>query len=196
MTQLPFLSALQNGESLALPLWLPRPTTPFNTCIQLSKPTGCRIRILLSRRSPCAAVLRWIPTANRRRITSAHSATRLGSMYYTYGALSAEWERIPAETAFGRKRVLHILAQERVDQTRGRPVRPSSNNSACSTRTSGRSFKARSSTRGGCDRDADGPGRDHGTDGRRSERLPGGERPSIVCNSKAEPSSRSIPATR
>ena len=34
----------------------------------------------------------------------------------------AEWERIPAETSFGRKRVLHVLAQERVDQTRGKPL--------------------------------------------------------------------------
>ena len=43
-------------------------------------------------------------------------------MYFTYGAMAAEWERVPAETSFGRKRVLHILAQERVDQTRGKPL--------------------------------------------------------------------------
>jgi lambda family phage portal protein len=33
-----------------------------------------------------------------------------------------EWERIPAETDWGRKRVLHIFSKDRVDQSRGKPV--------------------------------------------------------------------------
>src|SRR4030095_15961231 len=35
LTQLVFRSALENGEALCLPLWLPRNDTPFNTCLQL-----------------------------------------------------------------------------------------------------------------------------------------------------------------
>jgi lambda family phage portal protein len=36
--------------------------------------------------------------------------------------LATQWERIPAETVWGRKRVIHCMAQERVDQTRGKPL--------------------------------------------------------------------------
>ena len=38
------------------------------------------------------------------------------------GGIAGEWECIPAETDWGRKRVLHIYTQDRVDQTRGKPM--------------------------------------------------------------------------
>ena len=122
MTQLVFRSALQNGESLALPLWLPRNETPFNTCIQLvetdrlSNPQFAFPTLTL--RGGVEMDLYGKPLAYYIRTFG----DAVGLMYYTYGALAAEWQRVPAETAFGRKRVLHILAQERVDQTRGKPL--------------------------------------------------------------------------
>ena len=122
MTQLVFRSALQNGESLALPLWMPRNDTPFNTCIQLvetdrlSNPRFAFPSLTL--RGGVEMDLYGKPLAYYIRTFG----DAVGLMYYTYGALAVEWERIPAETSFGRKRVLHILAQERVDQTRGKPL--------------------------------------------------------------------------
>lgn len=125
MTQLVFRSTLQNGEALALPLWLERPTTPWKTCLQLVDPDRLS--------NPGFT----IPTLNLRggvemddygkptgyyiaKITIWPGIYMAGTNMIVGG--SSEWERIPAETAWGRKRVLHIYSQDRVDQTRGKPI--------------------------------------------------------------------------
>lgn len=38
------------------------------------------------------------------------------------GQAAAEWERIPAFTAWGRRRFVHLMDRERTGQSRGRPV--------------------------------------------------------------------------
>jgi lambda family phage portal protein len=120
LTQLVFRSTLQNGEALALPLWLERAETPFRTCLQL---------VDTDRLDNPDYVL---PTVRLRGgvETDAYGRPRayyirkaddwMGLMFPAYSA--AAFERIPAETAWGRKRVIHCMAQERVDQTRGKPL--------------------------------------------------------------------------
>jgi lambda family phage portal protein len=47
--------------------------------------------------------------------------TGLAGLYFP-GIGGVEWDRIPAETSWGRKRVIHAYVQERPDQTRGKPI--------------------------------------------------------------------------
>lgn len=122
MTQLVFRSALQNGEALALPLWLPRNETPFNTCIQLVETDRLSNPRFAFPTQTLRGGVETDPYGKPQAYYIRTFDNAVGLFYYTYGALSWEWERIPAETSFGRKRVLHILAQERVDQTRGKPL--------------------------------------------------------------------------
>ena len=124
MSQLVFRSALQNGETLALALWLDRPNLAWRTAIQLvdtdrlSNPID-RMMITKNMRGgieidqygrPIAYYIRAIPEY-------------LSLLYYApvVGG-PAEWVRIPAETEWGRKRVIHMFEMQRVDQTRGAPI--------------------------------------------------------------------------
>ena len=122
MTQLVFGSTLQSGEALALPLWLERNDTPFRTCIQLvetdrlSNPGNMM---------PTTKMRGGIETDDYGRPLAYHIrkvSNWIGMLYPAFMGIAAEWERIPAETSWGRKRVIHCMAQERVDQTRGKPL--------------------------------------------------------------------------
>jgi lambda family phage portal protein len=128
LTQLVFRSALENGEALCLPLWLPRPETPFATALQLVDAD----RLSNPQFVPASLYLRGgIETDIYGRPIAYHIQKQLnwpGFYYGTYGitgyGISAglEWERIPAMTSFGRRRVLHVHVKERIDQTRGKPI--------------------------------------------------------------------------
>jgi lambda family phage portal protein len=122
LTQLVFRSALENGEALALPLWMERQATPFKTCIQLidtdrlSNPGHAFSSIFLRG---------GIEFDNYGRPQAYHimkNTSLVGAFLPAFGLAFGDWERIPAETPWGRKRVLHIHAKERVDQSRGKPI--------------------------------------------------------------------------
>ena len=122
LTTLVFRSVLQNGEALALPLWMPRGDTQFRTCVQLvdsdrlSNPGNMTPTLTL--RGGIEADEYGRPLAYYiRRISNWP-----GMFFPALGGLAGEWERIPATTAWGRKRVLHIYPVDRVDQTRGKPL--------------------------------------------------------------------------
>jgi lambda family phage portal protein len=138
MTQLVFRSGVENGEAIALGMWMERPNTPYRTCIQLvesdrlSNPFGT---------PPSPA---WQSTGTMGIPIGAGAAIIGGVEKDVFGkpiayyirkaplwlggwavALSGgpeEWERIPAETDWGRKRVLHMHSKERIGQSRGRPI--------------------------------------------------------------------------
>jgi lambda family phage portal protein len=128
LTQLVFRSALENGEALCLPLWLERPETPFATCLQLVDAD----RLSNPQFAPASLYLRGgIETDIYGRPIAYHIQKQMnwpGFFFGTYGiqgyGISAglEWERIPAMTSFGRRRVLHVHVKERIDQTRGKPI--------------------------------------------------------------------------
>ncbi len=128
LTQLVFRSALENGEALCLPLWLPRNDTPFSTCLQLVDAD----RLSNPQFVPASLYLRGgIETDVYGKPIAYHIQKQLnwpGFYYGIYGitgyGISAglEWERVPAQTSFGRRRVLHVHVKDRVDQTRGKPI--------------------------------------------------------------------------
>ena len=128
LTQLVFRASLENGEALCLPLWLPRPETPFATCLQLVDSD----RLSNPKFAPASLYLRGgIETDVYGRPIAYHIQKQQnwpGFYFGSYGmqgyGISAglDWERIPAMTSFGRRRVLHVHVKERIDQTRGKPI--------------------------------------------------------------------------
>jgi len=124
MTQLVFRSVLENGEALALPMWLERAATPFRTCVQLIDTDrlvnpGSTLWFTKNLRGgvelddygrPVAYYIQQIPD-------------NLTFLVYTPFIGSAiNWVRVPAETTWGRKRVIHAFQKLRVDQNRGVPI--------------------------------------------------------------------------
>jgi lambda family phage portal protein len=116
-----FRSWLENGEALCLPLWMQRDNTPFKTCMQLVDSDRLS--------NPQFA----IETLNLRGGVEmddfgkplAYYIRELSEwpwMWTGFSFASWKWDRIPAETGWGRKRVLHIYIEERPDQTRGKPI--------------------------------------------------------------------------
>ena len=125
MTALVFRSSLVNGEALALPLWLDDTrvvwgTHRYATVLQLveadrlSNPSGEQDSKTL--RSGIEIDAYGAPIAYHIR------KTHPGDVYLGYGIEREAWERIPAKTAFGRLRVLHIHDKERTGQHRGKPI--------------------------------------------------------------------------
>lgn len=114
-----FRSAWLNGEGLALPLWLPQPETRFATRLQaiepdrLSNPNdrldSARLRGGIEIDDFGAPRAYWI------------RKTHPGDWISGIGVLAGEWERVPARTAWGRARVLHVHDKERAGQSRGKP---------------------------------------------------------------------------
>jgi len=147
MTKLVFRSALENGEALALPLWRPRPETPFRTCFQLieSDRLGNPIQDGLAfgyggaygYGSWGGSGMVGAPVGiDGRRVIGGIERDDFGrplaywirtaADYWGFGSYLTfspdDWQRIPAETQWGRKRVLHMHVKERIGQSRGRPI--------------------------------------------------------------------------
>ncbi|HEY3417755.1 MAG TPA: phage portal protein, partial [Armatimonadota bacterium] len=120
LTHQVFNGGFLNGEAIALPLWMPGTGGRYATKFQiieadrLSNPNGrmdtdtLRAGIEIDPRGRPLAY--WIQKAHP------------GDAYLSYSAVSQEWERIPAETAWGRPRVIHVHDKERSGQTRGKPA--------------------------------------------------------------------------
>lgn len=118
ITSIMLRGSLTNGESLALPLWLPE-RGDWATKIQLveadrlSQPAG----------RPATAAMRGgiefdafgAPIAYH--FSKRHPGDHLGD-----GGGLQEWERVPRRTDFGRLRVLHVFDPERPEQSRGVPI--------------------------------------------------------------------------
>lgn len=122
LTTLVFRSILQNGEALALPLWMARPESQFKTCLQLvdsdrlSNPGNM---------TPTLCLRGGVQMDNYGRPQAYHIrkiSNWPGMFFPAIGGIAGEWECVPAATEWGRKRVLHIYEQDRIDQTRGKPI--------------------------------------------------------------------------
>lgn len=119
LTRLVFSGSMLNGESLALPMWMPSQRSKFCTKIQviesdrLSTPIG-RIDGQYMRGGVQIddygkPVSYWIRKAHP------------GDAYIGVLPQVVQWENIEAETAWGRKRVIHVHDADRVAQHRGKP---------------------------------------------------------------------------
>lgn len=123
LTTLIFRSVLQNGEGLALPLWMDRPElSVFKTCFQLvdtdrlSNPGNM---------TPTLCLRGGVEMDNwgRPRAYYIRKISTWPAMFFpAIGGIAGEWQCIPAATDWGRRRVIHIYQPDRVDQTRGKPL--------------------------------------------------------------------------
>ena len=123
LTTLVYRSVLQNGEALALPLWMDRPQlSQFKTCVQLIDPD----RLSNPGNMTPTLCLRGgveMDTYGRPLAYHIRKISTWPAMFFpAIGGIAGEWECIPAETDWGRKRVIHVYQPDRIDQTRGKPL--------------------------------------------------------------------------
>lgn len=121
---LAFRGMFYNGAGLALPLWLPEEGAPAATRIQiiesdrLCNPVGRldsdSLRGGIEIDQYGAPLAYWI-----RR---AHPGDALAMWSQRTGLTEKDWERIPAQTTWGRKRVIHLHDKERGGQSHGVPA--------------------------------------------------------------------------
>lgn len=116
-----FNGAWLNGDALTLPMWMPERGYRFATCLQnvesdrLSNPNG----------RPNSDTLRGGIEINKYGKPLAYLIrnSHPGEVFFssqTFGIY--KWERIPAVTEWGRKRVIHLHDKERTAQSRGIPA--------------------------------------------------------------------------
>jgi lambda family phage portal protein len=119
LTRLHFQACWENGDSFALPLWLPNPARKFATRLQIIEAD----RVSNPDNRPDTASLRGgievdaygAPVA--LYVRKSHPGDGYGLMAFTPG----EWERVPFETQWGRRRALHLFDKGRAGQRRGKP---------------------------------------------------------------------------
>ena len=112
--------ALINGDGLALVMWLPRGDSRWSTRLQmvesdrLATPPWLtyqrNIRGGVEQDQYGAPVAYWI------------NKIHPGDKYAMLSSSPDEWERIPAFTQWGRRRVIHLYDKERAGQSRGKSI--------------------------------------------------------------------------
>ena len=118
-----FKGAFANGDGLALPVWEPGMEGPASTRLwviesdRLSNPQN-RMDALRLRGG---VELDKYGGALAYHIRKNHPGDAHLNGAFT-GAITGEWRRIPAKTAWGRKRVIHGYRMERAGQSRGVPT--------------------------------------------------------------------------
>ncbi len=118
LTALVFRSTLENGEALALPLWLPNAGDAYATKIQMVEPD--RLSTPINKHTD--KNLRGGIELDRYSAPKAYWVAKHHPGDGFFNSPANEWQRIPARSAFGRERVLHIFNKERVGQHRGKPI--------------------------------------------------------------------------
>lgn len=119
LTALVFRTGMNNGEALALPLYLQRADCKWRTTVQLVDPDRLgtpfdriaddTVRYGIKKNQYGQPLGYYIAKSHPRDLP----LTRLGVN---------DWEYIPASTGFGRRRVIHIHDKERTGQSRGKPI--------------------------------------------------------------------------
>ena len=117
LTSQVFRSSMLNGEALALPFWLKE--RRFSTVLQLVEPD----RLSNPDGKPDSKSLRGGIEIDSYGAAKAYWIRKNHPGDYLLSAGSEkDWQRIPVETPFGRRRVLHIADLERSGQSRGKPL--------------------------------------------------------------------------
>lgn len=115
--------ALLNGDSLAIPLWTPRVGDRWNTRLMLVESDRLSTPPELMANSNVRSGIEFdrfgAPVAYH--VLKTHPGDTLGLFGATSG-LPKQWERIPAFTPWGRRRVIHLHDKERTGQSRGKPL--------------------------------------------------------------------------
>lgn len=114
-----FRGMMANGSAVALVLWQPErrnaTTLQLIEADRLSNPLGMPDSTLM--RGGIEIDDYGAPVAYHIR------KTHPGDLFMgSFGPWGGQWERVPAETAWGRKRVIHCYAKDRAHQSRGVPA--------------------------------------------------------------------------
>lgn len=118
-------AAMLNGDAIALPVWLPRPGAKWNTRLMLIEADRLCTPIGMEHRKDIRGGIEFdqfgAPVAYH--ILKTHPGDALGGLLGVMsGASPLQWERIPAFTPWGRRRVIHLHDKERTGQSRGKPI--------------------------------------------------------------------------
>lgn len=123
LTVLALGGEMVNGDAVAIPKWLPRPDSPWATRLSLLESD----RLQTPPHMEGMARIRRGVEFDRDGAPQAYhfQAAHPGDALYLRGDEVQDlnrWERVPAFTPWGRRRVIHLHAKERTGQTRGRPI--------------------------------------------------------------------------
>lgn len=122
LTVLALGGEMVNGDAVAIPKWLPRPDSPWATRLSLIESDRLQTPPYLE---GMARIRRGVEFDRDGAPLAYHfQAAHPGDALYLRGDEVQDlqrWERVPAFTPWGRRRVIHLHAKERTGQTRGPP---------------------------------------------------------------------------
>lgn len=115
--------AMSNGDALALPLWLPRPGARWNTRMMMVESARLCTPLHLQHRDDVRGGIQFdrYGAPVNYFILKRHPGDAFGFFGAQSGGL-LEWDTVPAFTAWGRRRVVHLHDKERTGQSRGKPI--------------------------------------------------------------------------
>lgn len=115
--------AMLNGDSIVLPLWLPRPTARWATRLLVIEADRLSTPPWLAAHPQVRAGIETdrygAPIAYH---IQRHHPGDLSGSYAVHTGGYQQWDRIPAFTAWGRRRVIHLHDKDRAGQSRGKPL--------------------------------------------------------------------------
>lgn len=115
--------AMLNGDAFVLPLWLPRRESRWGTRLLVIESDRVSTPPWLSANPQIRAGIETdqygAPVAYH--IQRHHPGDLCGSYAVQTGGFQ-QWERIPAFTTWGRRRVIHLHDKDRAGQSRGKPL--------------------------------------------------------------------------
>lgn len=123
LTVLALGGEMVNGDAVAIPQWLPRPDSPWATRLSVIEADRLETPPHLE---GMARIRRGVELDRHGAPVAYHfRAAHPGDALYLRGDEVRDlnrWERVPAFTPWGRRRVIHLHAKERTGQTRGKPI--------------------------------------------------------------------------
>jgi lambda family phage portal protein len=123
LTVLALGGEMVNGDAIAIPKWLPRPDSPWATRLSLLESDRLQTPPYLE---GMARIRRGVEFDRDGAPLAYHfQAAHPGDALYLRGDEAQDlhrWERVPAFTPWGRRRVIHLHSKERTGQTRVRPI--------------------------------------------------------------------------
>ena len=117
--------AMLNGDACALPVWLPRAGSKWSTRIMLVESDRLKTPIGHESNPRLRGGIEFdrFGAPTHYHFLKQHPGDALGGLLGVIsGASPMEWERIPAFTPWGRRRVIHLHDKERTGQSRGKPI--------------------------------------------------------------------------
>jgi lambda family phage portal protein len=115
--------SILNGDAIVLPLWLPRQDAKWSTRLLVVEADRLSTPPWLSHNPSIRAGIEFdrygAPVAYH--IQRHHPGDLAGNFAIHTGGFQ-QWDRIPAFTAWGRRRVIHLHDKDRTGQSRGRPL--------------------------------------------------------------------------